>query len=335
MRTAYEEVRIRGRDTLVPAARIGGHTMVAIGSWVRLAQVKDEELIEGDVIDDPRSLVELLKRSELRADVFTFAERPPRITPRYEYHVEWDNWAVAPITTFEEWWKHRLPRESRKNVRRAGRCGVVVRSVPFGDELVSGIARLYNETAVRQGRRFWHYGKDLDAVKRVNATYLERSEFIGAFLGSELIGFVKLVYVDHIATLMQVLAMNAQRDKRPMNALLAHAVKACERRKLSFLVYGRYRYGSGKVTSLTEFKRRNGFEEIRFPRYYVPLNRRGKLAIRLGLHRPVRTLLPGPAREFLRGCRSQLNRVWPRRGRGPEGRGVLSEGAVREGRSER
>src|SRR5262245_48087577 len=112
MGTAYEETRIRGRTTLVPAARISGSTTIVLGRWVRLARLKDEDLIEGDVVEDPRAFIALLKASGLPADVFTFAERPPNVTRRYEYHAEWDNWAVVPVTTFEEWWKDRLPRES-------------------------------------------------------------------------------------------------------------------------------------------------------------------------------------------------------------------------------
>jgi hypothetical protein len=312
MGIAYEEIRIRGKDTLVPAARIGRNMTIVTGTWIRHAQLKDEELLEGEAVENPHTFVSLLKQSGLRADLFTFAERPPQIAPRYPYHVEWDNWAVISITTFQQWWERRLPRESRENVRRAARRGVVVRSVPFDDELVSGIERLYNETAVRQGRRFWHFGKDFDSVKRVTGDYRERSEFIGAFLDRELIGFVKIIYTDRIATLVQILAMNAHRDKRPMNALLAHAVKVCERRKVSLLVYGKYTYGNAKGSSLTEFKRRNGFQEMRFPRYYVPLNRRGRLAIRLGLHLPVGAVIPSWAIGFVLDWRSRFYRVWPR-----------------------
>ena len=312
MGTEYEEIRIRGKDTLVPSVRIGGKTTIVTGRLIRLAQVKDEELVEGEVVADPAAFIAELKRSELRADVFTFAERPPRLTPKHDHHLEWDNWAVVPITTFSEWWEKRLPQESRKNVRRAGKRGVVVRSVPFSDGLVSGIERIYNETGVRQGRRFWHFRKDFESVKRVNATYLERSEFIGAFFNDALIGFVKLTYVDDIATLIQILAMNEHHDKRPMNALLAHTVDVCARRKASLLVYGKYSYGNKTESSLAEFKRRNGFEEIRFPRYYVPLNTRGRLAIMSGVHRGISTLIPNRAARFLLDWRSRFYQMWPR-----------------------
>ena len=68
-----------------------------------------------------------------------------------------------------------------------------LREVPFDDVLVKGIWEIYNETPVRQGREFPHYGKDLETVHREEATFLDRSVFIGAFLQERLIGFVKLV----------------------------------------------------------------------------------------------------------------------------------------------
>lgn len=311
----HETIRIRGRDTRVPAVRIHERTTIVTGKWVKLARVMDEELVEGEVIGDPAGFVSLLKQSALGADLFTFAERPPQTTARHPFHAEWDNWAVVPTNSFEDWWEKRLPQESRKNVRRAGKRGVTVKSVPFDDELVAGIQRIYNETPVRQGRAFWHYGKSLEAVKRENATYLERSEFIGAYFQEQLIGFIKIIYVDHIATLIQILAMNEHHDKRPMNALLAHAVQQCVQRKTAFLVYGNYVYGNKTDSSLGEFKRRNGFEEMRFPRYFVPLSTRGKLVLRAGLHHGATALIPKGARESLLKWRSQFYRLWQRPGK--------------------
>ena len=95
----------------------------------------------------------------------------------------------------KEWWEN-LPQESRKNVRRAARRGIVVKIVPFDDDLVNGVHRIYNHTPVRDGRVFWHFGKDFETVRRGLATYLDRSEFIGAYWNEELIGFMKMVYVD-------------------------------------------------------------------------------------------------------------------------------------------
>jgi hypothetical protein len=288
-----EEIRTAGKTLYVPSAEICGRTIVVTGKWIRTAQVKDEEVVEGIIVEDPNSFITKLKESKLKADVFTFAQRPPEITPKYDYHSEWDNWAVIPTTCFKDWWES-LPQESRKNVRRAARRGVVVRIVPFDDSLVNGVHRIYNHTPVRDGRPFWHFGKDVHSVKRGLATYLDRSEFIGAYWNEELIGFIKMVYVDHLATLMHIISMNEHYDKRPMNALIAKAVEVCENGKFSHLIYGRFIYGNKRRSSLLEFKRRNGFEQVNFPRYYIPLTLKGKLFVRLRLYRGFSGLAPEP-----------------------------------------
>ena len=114
-------------------------------------------------------------------------------------------------------------------MRIAGKRGVLVKMVEFNDELARGIAEIYNETPIRQGRSFCHFGKDVETVKAENATYPERSQFIGAYCGNELIGFMKLVHIDEVASIMQFLSKNAHLDKKPMNALLAKAVELCEK----------------------------------------------------------------------------------------------------------
>jgi hypothetical protein len=68
-----------------------------------------------------------------------------------------------------------------------------MREAPFDDKLVAGIWEIYNESPIRQRRRFPHYGKDLETVRREEATFLDSSVFIGAFFVDKLIVFVKLV----------------------------------------------------------------------------------------------------------------------------------------------
>src|SRR5262249_4968197 len=166
-------------------------------------------------------------------------QKPPAVTPRFNHPFELDNMAAIRVSPFQNWWEN-LPQESRKNVRRAAKRGVIVRVAPFDDEFARGIHKICNEAPVRQGRRFWHYGKDFETVRREHATYLERSEFIGAYWKDELIGFIKMVYVDNNATLFHILAMNKHYDKRPMNALVAKAVEVCDQKKLCYLIYGQF-----------------------------------------------------------------------------------------------
>jgi hypothetical protein len=300
------EIRIAGKTLYVPSADICGRTVVVTGTWLQRATVRDEDLVEGEIVEEPRRFLREIKERRLRADLLTFGQKIPDTTPKYQHHFEWDNWAVIPVTAYSEWWEERLPQETRKNVRRAAKRGVTVKEVCFDDDLVKGIHEIYNETPVRQGRRFWHFGKDFETVKRESGTYLERSEFLGAYFNDDLIGFVKIIYVDRVATLIHILSKNAHQDKRPINALLAKAVEVCSQRGISFLVYGKYTYDGNQNSPLTEFKRRNGFEEIRYPRYFIPLTAKGRLAIQLGVHNGVKALIPRPVKDLLRDWRSQF-----------------------------
>jgi hypothetical protein len=257
---------------------------------VRVAAIHDEEWIEGELISDPEIFVSQM-RDMRQADIFSFARPLPACEPCYPYHFDWDNAAVVRTVDFADWWES-LPQETRKNVRRSQRRGVEVLPVAFCDEFVAGISKIYNETPIRQGRRFWHYGKSFEEVKAANATYLDRSEFIGAFLDGKLIGFMKFVVVSNVARIMQILSLDAHADKRPTNALLAKAVEICCQRSISHLVYGKYVYGNKEKSPVVDFKRRNGFERLDFPRYYVPLTRRGSFAIRYRLYRGINELVP-------------------------------------------
>ena len=300
------EIRIAGKTMYVPSAEICGRTAVVTGKWLRQAAIKDENVVEGEIVENPDRFLEQLKRSRLRPDIFSFSQKIPDTNPKYSYAFEWDNWAGIPITNYNDWWQKRLPRESRKSVRRAAERGVVVKPAQFDDEFVRGILGIYNETPIRQGRRFWHFGKNFETVRMENATYLERSEFLGAYLNDELIGFVKIIYVNQIATLIQIISKIEHREKRPTNALLAKAVEVCEKKGVKFLLYGKFVYDGNESSSLTEFKRRNGFEEIRYPRYVIPITVKGALALRLNIHKGVKGLIPFPVLVTLKSLRSRF-----------------------------
>jgi hypothetical protein len=308
MAVTYVETRVKGKNFQVPAAEIEGRTVIVRGRWFKIASVRDEDVTEGELVRDPEAFVADLRKSGLVADILTFFQRLPDVKPKFSYHMELENYAVVPITTFEAWWEN-LPQETRKNTRRAARRGVIVKVVPFDDELARGIHEICNESPVRNGRRFWHYGKDFETVKREHATYLERSEFIGAYFEDQLIGFIKLVYVDRLAYILSIVALNAHQDKRPMNALVAKAVEVCAQKRVGWFVYGNYVYGNKKDDSLAEFKRRNGFERMDLPRYYLPLTWKGRLFTSLKLYRGAVGLLPWPVLQPLLKSRKLLLEV--------------------------
>ena len=62
--------------------------------------------------------------------------------------------AAFRVSTFDQWMKHQIDFKVRNKVRKAAKNGVVVREVPFDDALVQGISAIYNESPVRQGKRF-------------------------------------------------------------------------------------------------------------------------------------------------------------------------------------
>jgi len=139
----------------------------------------------------------------------------------------------------------------------------------------------------------------------MKSTFLERSVFIGAFFGGELIGFIKLVTNEDRsqAGLMHILSMARHRDKAPTNALIAQAVRTCADREIPYLWYANFTYGKKNGDSLAEFKKHNGFEKIDVPRYFIPFNAIGKLALRCGLHHSAKEILPEPVAAAFRRIR--------------------------------
>ena len=76
--------------------------------------------------------------------------------------------------------------------------GVEVRECAYDDDFVRGMTSIFNETPIRQGRRFWHYGKDFETVKRQFSRNLFREDLIGAYYQGELIGFAMLGRSAHL-----------------------------------------------------------------------------------------------------------------------------------------
>ena len=273
------------------------------GGLLKTAQLEGDGYI---FIDEPARMIDAIRKCGSRVDLFTFTQRLPDTTPKYSFPVEWDNFAAIPITNFESWWQTQIRPEARNRARQAGKKGVEIREVPFDDTLVRGIWEIYNETPVRQGRRFPHYGKDLQTVYADEATFLDTSFFIGAYIGEKLIGFLK-VTADESGTqanLMNILSLIEHRDKAPTNALVAQAVRSCADRGISYLVYQSYSYGDKQADGLMKFKEVNGFKRFDIPRYYVPVTLLGRVGYRWGLHRRLVDHIPESLRQRLREWRT-------------------------------
>jgi hypothetical protein len=267
--------------------------------------------LEGDKYEklaDPASALDELRASGVGIDLFTFMQVMPHTSRECDYPMEWDNLAVLRVSTFDHWWTKQINNKTRNMVRRAEKSGVAVREVPFDAALVRGIWTIYNEVPMRQGKRFAHYGKDLESVHQMSATFPNQSTFIGAFLGEQLIGFVKLVSdrEGQQASLMHIMALHQCRDKAPTNALIAQAVKSCADRGFQYLAYSNFAYGKKQRDGLSDFKEYNGFERVELPRYYVPLTLVGRAALRLRLHRGLADRIPESIQTRLRSLRSAM-----------------------------
>lgn len=264
------------------------------GKLLRVARLEGEGF---QFLDDPEAALEPLLKFRPRPDIFTFIQRLSSPSPLHRFPMEWTNVAALPISTFDDWLSHQINKKTRNMIRKAEKKGVALREVPFDEALIRGVHAIYNEAPVRQGRRFPHYGKDLDTVRRMTGTFLERSIFIGAFFDGELIGFAKLVTDDKgtQAGLMHLLSMHRHRDSAPTNALLAQLVRSCAERRIPHLVYGQFSHGKREGDTLADFKKHNGFQRIEVPRYYVPLTLTGRVALRLGLHHTLMEWIPAPA----------------------------------------
>ena len=236
------------------------------------------------------------KLKDTGVDIFTFIERiwvhstpnPPKNWKKTD-----DNIAILRIRGYDEWWQN-IGKKTRNMVRKAEKSGVATKVVEPDVKLAEGIWKIYNETPIRQGRSFSHYGVQLETVKRRALSPGNRT-FIGSYLGEELVGFIQLVHGDKIAILSQILSLQKHWDKAVNNALVAKAIEVCAAQHVDWLMYGRM----GNHPSLDRFKQNNGFTRLALKRYYVPLTLQGNVAIKLGLHREFKDALPQRMKYFL------------------------------------
>ena len=173
------EISVRGKWVTVPMLSVEGTNIIVTGKWLKTALVAAEEWLETE-LENPESCVSKLKEQEsgtLNADIFTFTQKIPGSLPKYLYPMESDSIAAVHLMSFKDWWD-KLPQESRKNVRRSQKRGVVVTVRNLDEDLIKGIIGVNNDSPVRQGRPYAHYGKTFDQVKKDQSSYLDRSAFV-------------------------------------------------------------------------------------------------------------------------------------------------------------
>jgi hypothetical protein len=236
------------------------------------------------------------KLANAGADVLTFVERKwccPIANPSNLWVKTEDNIALLQVTTYDCWWGS-IGKKTRNMVRKAGKSGIKTEVVKPNEKLAEGIWKIYNETPIRQERAFPHYGIPMQTVTELVLSP-QNCTFIGSFIQDELAGFIQLLHGDKTAIISQILSLQKHWDKAVNNALIAKAIEFCANNKIKWIMYGRM----GNHPSLDKFKQSNGFSKFTIARYYVPITRKGRLAVKLGLHREIKDVVPEPLKHWL------------------------------------
>jgi hypothetical protein len=291
-----KEIVVKGKSISVDSISIENKAVIKTGNSIKIALLKNEWYED---VDNPQLFINTILDSQLNADIFTFWQRLPESKPKYTYYMEEEELAAIPISTYEHWWRNQINAKTRNMARKAEKKGVTIKIAEFDDDLIRGIMGIFNESPLRRGKRFWHYGKDFNTVKKEMSDRLDQSDFVGAYDNNELIAFIKLIYTGRYAMLTLILDMNKHRDKSPINALIAKAVEICSSKEIPYLTYTTWRKGSHG-----DFQNRNGFEKISLPRYYVPLNIKGKIILGLNLHHGLLNILPNYIQNVLLDLRN-------------------------------
>jgi hypothetical protein len=236
------------------------------------------------------------KLGDREVDIFSFVERKWSgatfsVSPSWTKTT--DNVALLHVTSYDEWWKS-IGKKTRNMIRKSERKGILIQVTMPCEKLANGIWKIYNETPIRQERAFPHYGVSLQSIRK-NVLSARKSTFIVALFQNEIVGFIKLVHGDDTAIISQILSLQEFWDKAVNNALLAKAVEVCSHKAARWIMYGRM----GNHPSLDRFKQSNGFEKFPVTRCYVPITKKGQIAIKLRLHREAKDVLPQRTKYWL------------------------------------
>lgn len=292
-----ETVRRRGLPVSLDAVRAEDKAFIISGRFIKTAALKKEWQED---VEDPGRVGRELRACPVTIDFLRFWQRIPETAPKYTYYKEWRYVAAIPVTEYRHWLQKQISPKARNKIKKSAKVGVVIQQTELSDELVRGVMGIFNQSPVRRGKRFWHYGRSLESVREGMATDLGQAIFIAAYFEKELIGFIKLLLADRYAMIALILDKTTHRDKAPMNGMIAKAVQMCAERNIPFLTYTTWRRGDHG-----RFQESNGFERIPVPEYFVPLTLKGAIALRLGLHKGLKGLIPETMMVWLLALRAE------------------------------
>src|SRR6266700_2577922 len=240
MRLGKVKIMPKGAPVLVDGISVNGRVFLITGKWLKTASLKNEW---HEDIDDPGQVIRALKTAPMRIDMLKFWQRIPEIKTKYPYYKEWRQVDAIPISSYQHWLDKQIRFRARNKWRKAQKFGVIVQEVEFNDDFVRGVVEIYNQSPIRRGKPFRHYGKDFAKVKAELSVDLDDAIFVGAYFREELIGFIKFVIADRYAMVTLILDKTNHRDKAPMNGMIGKVVEICAARKIPYFTYTLWRRG--------------------------------------------------------------------------------------------
>ena len=255
-------------------------------------------------------------------DIFTFIERR-YISPLEKYLYSkvksldipvftfYERLAVLRIKSFDDWW-HAIGKKTRNMVRKAIRKNATTEVVYENTQLLKNakaIWKLYNETPIRQNKRYIGYGMPLEKIieRFRNLELLHRSLVVLARYNERVVGFTHIIIGDHAGMVRTFLSSIYYRNIPISNLMMAKVVEELAKRNINFLIYGHM----GIQPGIELFKKNNGFKMHICPRYFIPITKKGMIILK---RRAPEMIFPGimpPRRAYIANSLMRLSKIFP------------------------
>ena len=166
------KISFRGKHVFVPCIKVNNCEIISRGIFPRIATVFDD-FLNPNYIKDPKPYIHAINNKRM-ADIFSFLGKIDDsdsksyniFTDENNVHIEHDFLAAIRIKTYDDWLRCDIKKQTRKRIKKSKKIGISVKRVDLDSNLIEDITKIFNETPVRQGRKFWHYGKDFEQSQK-------------------------------------------------------------------------------------------------------------------------------------------------------------------------
>ena len=98
------------------------------GKIIKIASIQGENWTEINFVNNYHELVKLALESNIKADIFTFAQKIPNVKPMHNFFFKFDNIAAIPLTTYQNW-LNSVSSGMRKDLKRSKKHRIYVKVV--------------------------------------------------------------------------------------------------------------------------------------------------------------------------------------------------------------